>query len=323
MDQWDHESNGDMAPENVQAGSRYNATWRCGKCCEKSGKPHVWQATVKHRTRAKGSNCPVCSGHKVCSCQLLATLRPNLMVEWHEGNLLDPQTLGCSSTQKALWTCSKIPEHGSWSATIGGRAGPHASGSGCPRCANEARRGPRNEHGRIESEFPEVYAQLLPVPWSLEFLKGLTSGSGRYFWWRCTETQNRPLSCPHEHIWQSRAQSRCLLSRGCPFCSGHCVCPCDSIAEKAQGMLEFWHFDRNMEVSPEQVGICSRRKVWWRHICPKTGEEHEWQANVFAVHKTYMSEGRAPCPTCGFRRTREHMVKAYKQRQACKRLSAA
>ena len=109
MDQWDHESNGDVTPDNVQAGSSYMATWRYGKSCEECGKPHFWQARVNPRTTALGSNCPVCSGHKVCSCQSLAMLRPDLMVEWHEDNLLDPQTLGCSSNQKALWTCSKHP----------------------------------------------------------------------------------------------------------------------------------------------------------------------------------------------------------------------
>ena len=57
-------------------------------------------------------------------------------------------------------------------------------------------------------------------------------------------------------------------------------------------MLDFWHFDRNMEVSPEQVGICSHRKVWWRHICPTTGEEHEWQATVSNIYKAYMQDER-------------------------------
>ena len=72
-------------------------------------------------------------------------------------------------------------------------------------------------------------------------------------------------------------------------------------------MLEFWHFDRNMDVSPEQVGICSSKKVWWRHICPTTGEEHEWQAIVYSVLKAHnfvqderlgQGEYRIPCPIC-------------------------
>ena len=71
-------------------------------------------------------------------------------------------------------------------------------------------------------------------------------------------------------------------------------------------MLELWHFVRNMDVSPEQVGIQSHQKVWWRHICPTSGEEHEWQAKVYAVYKAYMQdeglgrgEHRIPCPKCG------------------------
>ena len=238
------------------------ATWRCGKCCNHCERPHVWQATVAHRTSAKGSNCPVCSGHKVCSCRSLAMLRPNLMREWADTNSREPQTLGCSSTHKALWTCSKTPEHGSWSAAIGDRAGPHATG--CPRCANEALRGPRNARGLLKDEFPEVYAQIHPIPWSPGFLEGLTSGSNRKLWWRYTETQNRPPGCPHEHVWQASVLNRCLRASGCPFSSGRCVCPCDSIAEKAQGVLAFWHFARNTELSPEQVGIYSHQKVWWR-----------------------------------------------------------
>ena len=317
--QWDHELNGDVMPDNVQAGSSYIATWRCGKCCEECGKPHLWQAAVSRRTKGLGNNCPLCSGNKVCSCQSLAALRPDLMLEWSDKNSLNPNTLGCFSAQKALWICSKNPEHGSWLATIPSRAGPNATG--CPKCANESKRGPRNVRGFVKNEFPEVYAQLLPVPWSLDFLEGLTSGSKRKVWWRCTETQHRPPKCSHEHIWQSSVQTRCLRSSGCPFCSGQCVCPCDSIAGKAQGMLGFWHFEKNTEMSPERVGIHSHRKVWWRHICPTTREEHEWQAVVSDTYKAYMlderlggrGEHRIPCPICSKRIWKERIREGNQQ----------
>ena len=311
-------------PDTVQAGSSYVATWRCGKCCNHCERPYVWQSMVAYRTNAKGTNCPVCSGHKVCSCQSLASLRPDLMVDWHEENPLDPQTLGCSSTHKALWTCSKRPEHGSWSAAIGDRAGPHASG--CPRCANEALRGPRNARGLLKDEFPEIYAQIHPIPWSLEFLEGLTSGSNRKIWWRCTETQNRPPDCLHEHVWEAKVSQRCHHKTGCPFCFGRCVCPCNSIAEKASGMLVFWHFNRNMEVSPERVGIYSNQKFWWRHICLTTGEEHEWQATVCGTYRAYMRDERLgrgghriPCPICRKCARKQPSIDA---KQARKSLSA-
>ena len=284
--QWDPEANGDITPETVQAGSSYRATWRCGKLCAHCKKPHVWQTTVCHRA-CHGSACPLCCGHKVCPCQSLAMLRPDLMREWAEENPLDPRTLGCACEIKVLWKCSKVPEHGSWSARIVTRAGSKATG--CPKCANIARRVPRNERGLLEFEFPEIYAQLRVVPWSLEFLEGLTSGSKRRFWWRCTADDNRPAGCTCEHIWQATVHNRCIVrGTGCPYCSGHKVCFCISLAKKAPGMLDFWHFERNLKVSPQQMGMYSHRKVWWRHICPITGEEQAWQAIICKVSITYI-----------------------------------
>ena len=91
-------------------------------------------------------------------------------------------------------------------------------------------------------------------------------------------------------------------------------------------MLVFWHFDRNMEVSPEQVGIFSNRKFWWRHICPTTGEEHEWQAVVSGTYKAYMQDERLgkggyciPCPICWKHARKQLSIDA---KQARKSLSA-
>ena len=92
-------------------------------------------------------------------------------------------------------------------------------------------------------------------------------------------------------------------------------------------MLVSWHFNRNMEVSPEQVGIYSKRKVWWRHTCPTTAEEHEWQATVGHTYTAYMQyerlgrgEHRKPCPICWKCARKELLQKANKQ--TCKSLSA-
>ena len=78
-------------------------------------------------------------------------------------------------------------------------------------------------------------------------------------------------------------------------------------------MLDFWHFERNLKVSPQQMGMYSNRKVWWRHICPMTGEEHAWQAMISKVSEAYISKARAPCPICNDRTRRERLVKANKQ----------
>ena len=74
----------------------------------------------------------------------------------------------------------------------------------------------------------------------------------------CAARQSARPKVPNPGVqghWQHCAGSAGGPQR--PFCSGRCVCPCDSIAGKAQGMLEFWHFDRNMD-PPEDLWILRR-----------------------------------------------------------------
>ena len=113
----------------------------------------------------------------------------------------------------------------------------------------------------------------------------------------------------HEHAWQAKVLTRCgrLLS-GCPFCDGCLVCPCNSVAKKVPGGLAFWHFDKQTRVNPEEVGPGSHRKVWWRHVCPKTGEEHEWQTAVAFFVKRYKLQKTAPCPTCAKRANKQRLA---------------
>ena len=58
--QWHPTLNGSLTPQQVTKGSRKQVWWRC-----RAG--HVWRAYVFSRTRAKGADCPVCSGKKSLS----------------------------------------------------------------------------------------------------------------------------------------------------------------------------------------------------------------------------------------------------------------
>ena len=306
--EWDAEANRSVTPETVQAGSDYMATWRCGKCCKQCGKAHVWQATVRGRA-CKRQNCPLCNGHKVCSCQSLAEQRKDLMNEWDaEGNArmdppLNPWSLGLGSAKKALWKCEK---HGIWPASILNRT---TGATGCPGCAKDALRLPRSRRGLLKDEFPEVYAQLHPtLNGDLGFAGHITSGSQKMLWWLCPGSHNRPAGCTCEHAWQAEVQRRCCKRSGCPFCYGQRVCPCNSIAQVQRGSLIFWHFGKNKDVSPQEVSPGSRKKVWWRHVCPTTGEEHEWQALVQKLTRAYWENGAAPCPVCARRANKNRLA---------------
>jgi len=112
--QWVHEVNKDAFPDTVRAGACYLATWQCGCSCKHCNAPHSsWQATLNHR--ATGSNCPYCCGHRVCVCQSIAALHPDLVKEMDPGSIpqLNPNSVGPSSKLSVSWVCTM---HGSWVA---------------------------------------------------------------------------------------------------------------------------------------------------------------------------------------------------------------
>ena len=157
------------------------------------------------------------------------------------------------------------------------------------------------QQGLLKDECPEVFAQLHPTLYGdLQSAERLTSGSNKRLWWLCTANCNRPAGCKCEHAWQAKVSHRCLLSQGCPFCNGKRVCACKSISTDSRlpGILEIWHFRGNSDISPEQAAPYGQKEVWGRHTCPRTGEEHEWQAAVKDVTSVCMLHGRPSCPVC-------------------------
>ena len=60
---------------------------------------------------------------------------------------------------------------------------------------------------------------------------------------------------------------------GCPFCSGHKTCGCQSLAAKHPELMEQWGWDGNQGTDPNKVACCSKKKVSW--ICTEHGQ---WDA---------------------------------------------
>lgn len=312
LQQWDFDAN-TVKPDTVAACSHYKATWRCGKCCEHCGTPHSWRTAIDRRV-SLGTNCPCCSGRKVCRCRSVAAQRPDLMQQWDwEANAdADPERLGLASSAKVSWVC---PAHGSWPAKIGERV----RGTGCPACAIVAKHSPRSKRGLLKDEHPELIAQLHPTL-NGEFadLAGtLTCGSRKRLYWLCTDSNNRPDGCQHDHIWQARVSSRCQnrqhFSAGCPFCAGKRVCPCNSLACKEPGVLQLWDYDKNVDFSPDQVGTASQRRAHWQHVCAITAQEHCWEAGIHSVLKAWRCGNRAPCPICNLQNKRGSKEAQVKQ----------
>ena len=120
--EWNHEKNGELKPENFTSNSGTLVWWKCVR-------GHEWQAKIMDRN--KGTRCPYCSGKRVLKGKNdLQTVNPTLAKEWNhaKNGELTPMDVMPNSDKKVWWLCSKGHE---WQATIGHRN----KGRGCPECA--------------------------------------------------------------------------------------------------------------------------------------------------------------------------------------------
>lgn len=121
----------------------------------------------------------------------------------------------------------------------------------------------------------------------------ISASSGRRVWWRCSKNT--------AHQWQTAVGNR-VRGTGCPYCAGHRVLPCDSLAATFPEIASQWDHRRNEKLRPDQVGPGSGRRVWW--FCSK-GSDHRWQTTIVS-----RVEGGHGCPFCaGQRATTERNLR--------------
>ena len=119
------EKNLPLKPDEVNAKSRKNVWWRCGKC------GNEWKSVIN--ARVKGTVCPVCAEREVLAgYNDLATTDSQLLSEWdYEQNKLKPTEVSRTSAKRAWWKC----RHGhSWSMKINERT---ILNKGCQICEQE------------------------------------------------------------------------------------------------------------------------------------------------------------------------------------------
>lgn len=129
---------------------------------------------------------------------------PLLAQEWSPLNHLRPEDVTLGSSRRVLWVCSTCSQH--WQATVSNR---HYRGSGCPNCAQSARRRPRSDLSALQ------VAPRLAAEWVPELNPGIdltwyAPHSKTMVVWRCPD-------CGHE--WQSRIATRVAEHTGCPRCT--------------------------------------------------------------------------------------------------------
>ena len=272
--EWHPTKNGDLKPSDVTQGSNRKVWWMCEH-------GHEWQTTIAHRTnKSRPRGCPVCAGQKVLvGFNDLATLNPNLALEWHptKNGDLKPTQVTVSSMKKVWWIC----QHGhEWYASINSRTNKSHQ-NGCPVCAGRQVLVGFNDLATLN---PTVASDWHPTKNGNLKSSDVTVSSGRKVWWMCK----------HGHEWYASVASRTNKSQpsGCPVCAGQKVLVgFNDLATVNPNLALEWHPTKNGNLTPSDVTQGSEKKVWW--VC-KHG--HEWQAMIYS--RTNLQSG---CPVCSGR----------------------
>lgn len=123
---------------------------------------------------------------------------PELMLEWHNKNTLDPAKLAPFSSKKVWWKCLKGHE---WKARVASRS----SGSGCPYCANKR----VCLDNCLATKYPDIAAEWHPEK-NHKSPYDVLPCSKLKVWWKCNEG----------HEWLANLSDRVLAGSGCHVCTG-------------------------------------------------------------------------------------------------------
>ena len=98
--------------------------------------------------------------------------------------------------------------------------------------------------------------------------------------------------CARGHRYDMYVFSRTLDGQGCPYCKGkRTMAGYNDLASKRPDVLAKWDYEKNTDLTPQEVTESSHKKVWWR--CDRG---HSWQARVQTI--TMLKEGSSGCPYC-------------------------
>ncbi|DBA77914.1 TPA: hypothetical protein ACH3X2_008339 [Trebouxia sp. C0005] len=105
LQQWDRDSiskNGNF-PDNTTLRSSKLIWWQCHECPK--GKVHSWQAQAFSRTvPKKPTGCPCCAGHKLCECNSLESVCPDIAADFDiEQNGATAAEVTSSARAKYSW----------------------------------------------------------------------------------------------------------------------------------------------------------------------------------------------------------------------------
>lgn len=183
--------------------------------------------------------------------------------------------IGVGSRDSYYWKCPKCNYE--WKTRIS-----HVinDSNGCPNCNKIGKRIKNNNKNGLLSNNKTLMMEwnykknnelgIKPTDFSIK--------SKDKVWWKCSKG----------HEWESSIYNRTNHNRNCPYCANQKILSGYNDLETLNPELaKEWNFERN-EMLPNQVGLGTSKKYWW-----KCERGHEWEASV--DNRNRMKVG---CPYC-------------------------
>lgn len=280
--EWDYDNNV-KGPDEYSFGSNKKVHWICNRnpCgC------HRWEATINNRVNAK-SGCPYCSNRKQCKHDNLSVTHTELCKEWdYERNKSGPENYSFGSSKKVYWKCPKNPcGCHIYLAVIQSRT---VRNRGCPYCTNQK----LCTHNNLSVVQPETCKE-----WDYTKNKNGPENypptSIKKVWWKCPKD---PCGC---HNWICTINNRICNGSGCPYCSGHKICPHNNLLTTYPEICREWDYTKNKK-GPDQYHPCSNYKVHWRCLKDPCGC-HKWLSAI-----NNRTTGGRNCPYCSNKKVCPH-----------------
>ena len=296
--EWHPERNGEFKPTDVRPASMKKAWWLLPYDDPDSGMhfDFEWEAIINNRN--KGAGCPYLSGDAVWpGFNDLATKAPEIAKQWHptRNGDLSPADVTANSNKKVWWFLPyDDPITGQhfdfeWEAIINDRVNKNSS---CPYLTGKAVCKGFND---LATRYPELAKQWHPINNYPLTPMDVTAGSRKKVWWLLP--YDDPDTGKHfDFEWESAIYSRTSSKEcGCPYLSGKAVWKgFNDLATRCPELAKQWHPTKNGDLTPDDVTIWSKKKVWWIYPYddPNTGKHFDFQWDV-AVSNRVAGNG---CP---------------------------
>ena len=132
----------------------------------------------------------------------------------------------------------------------------------------------------LETISPEIAKEWHPTKNGDLKPSDMHNASSRNVWWKC----------PNGHDYQKTIDKRTLRGQKCPICRRieH------SLASVHPETLEYWDFEKNGSLDPNEIAFGSEKKVWWK--CPNG---HSY------LQRVQSKSAGAGCPICSHQKVSE------------------